>query len=81
MEKEGIKMVQTEYSRKVDTTGRLIVPAQLRDIVDIRPGDLMTFFIHEHDGRTFLCVECERVENEIDKAKRILREAGIKVED
>lgn len=72
-------MKQTEYSRKVDSNGRIIIPSQLRDELDIRPGDTLDFFIHEHDNRTFLCIECFRVEDEIERAKRILQEAGIKV--
>jgi AbrB family looped-hinge helix DNA binding protein len=74
-------MKQTEYSRKVDSNGRIIIPSQLRDELDIRPQDILDFFVHEHDGRTFLCVECFRIEDEIERAKRILREAGIKLAD
>ena len=75
-------MKKTEYSRKGDSNGRIIIPSQLRDELDIRQSDLLDFYIHVHaDGRTFLCVECPRVEDEIEKAKRILREAGIKVAD
>ena len=70
-------MKQTEHSRKVDSNGRIIIPSQLRDQLDIRPGDLLEFYIHEDNGRTFLCVECTRVEDEVEKAKRILREAGL----
>ena len=74
-------MTQTEYSRKVDSNGRIIIPSQLRDELDIRPQDILDFFVHEHEGRTFLCVECFRIEDEIERAKRILREAGIKLAD
>ena len=74
-------MKQTEYSRKVDSNGRIIIPSQLRDELDIRPQDVLDFYVHEHDGRTFLCVECFRIEDEIERAKRILREAGIKLAD
>ena len=70
-------MKQTEYTRKVDANGRVIIPSQLRDQLDIRPSDALDFYIHEHEGRTFLCFECPRVENEIEKAKRVLREAGL----
>ena len=70
-------MIQTEYARRVDSNGRVIIPSQLRDQLDIRPSDTLQFFIHEEDGRTFLCVECFRVEDEVEKAKRVLREAGI----
>lgn len=74
-------MKQTEYSRKVDSNGRIIIPSQLRDQLDIRPQDLLDFFIHEENGRTYLCIECIRVEDEVERAKRILREAGIEVND
>ena len=70
-------MKQTEHSRKVDSNGRIIIPSQLRDQLDIRPGDLLEFYIHEDNGRTFLCVECARVEDEVERAKRVLREAGL----
>lgn len=63
----------------MDSSGRLVIPSSLRDKLDLRVGDVCTFYLHEHEGRTFLCVECPRVENEIEKAMRILRENGIKV--
>jgi hypothetical protein len=40
-------------------------------------GDTYTFFLHEQDGKTYLCVECYNVEDEILKAQRILRQAGL----
>lgn len=73
-------MVQTEYSRKIDSTGRVIIPSALRDQMDLRVGDIVEFYVHEQDGRTFLAIECPRVENKIEAAKRTLREAGIKID-
>lgn len=70
-------MKETEYSRKMDSSGRIVVPSALRDDLDLRVGDICTFFLHEENGRTFLCIECPRVENEIERAKRILRENGL----
>ena len=70
-------MVETEYSRRMDGSGRLVVPVKLREALFMSPGDEYVFFTHEIDGRTFLCVECYNKENEIERAKRILREAGI----
>lgn len=70
-------MRDSGYTRKMDTSGRLVVPSQLRDRMQLRSGDEHIFYIHEEDGRTFLCIECTRLENEIDRAKRILREAGV----
>ena len=40
-------------------------------------GDEYSFFIHEVNGRTYLCVECFRKEDEIERAKRVLKEAGL----
>ena len=73
-------MVQTEYARKIDSTGRVIIPSPLRDQMDLRVGDMVEFYIHEHEGRTYLAIECPRVEDKIEAAKRTLREAGIAID-
>lgn len=72
-------MRETEYSRRLDSSGRLVIPSRLREELKMEVGDEYSFFIHEHGGRTYLCVECFRKEDEIERAKRILREAGIDV--
>lgn len=72
-------MVQTEYARKIDSTGRVILPSKLREQLKLEIGDIVDFYIHEQDGRTFLAIECPRVENKVEAAKRVLREAGIQV--
>jgi bifunctional DNA-binding transcriptional regulator/antitoxin component of YhaV-PrlF toxin-antitoxin module len=70
-------MRATEYSRRLDASGRLVVPSKLREELRMETGDEYCFFIHEQNGKTYLCVECFRKEDEIERAKRILREAGI----
>lgn len=70
-------MRATEYSRRLDSSGRLVVPSKLREELRMETGDEYCFFIHEINGKTYLCVECFRKEDEIERAKRILREAGI----
>ena len=72
-------MRETEYSRRLDSSGRLVIPSKLREELQMEVGDEYSFYIHEHEGRTYLCVECFRKENEIEKAKRILREAGFEL--
>ena len=74
-------MRDTEYSRRLDSSGRLVVPSKLREELRMEVGDEYVFFIHEQDGKTYLCVECYRKENEIERAKRILAEAGIKIQE
>lgn len=70
-------MRETEFSRRIDSSGRLVIPSKLREQLRIEPGDEYQFFLHEENGRTYLCVECFRIEDEIEKAKRVLREAGL----
>ena len=72
-------MKDTGYSRKVDAGGRIIIPSQLRDELKIGAGDLYEFYTLEQDNRVYLCIECYNLEDPIEKAKRILQEAGIKV--
>ena len=72
-------MVETEYSRRLDSSGRLVIPSKLREELCIEVGDEFTFYIEELNGKTYLCIECFRKESEIEKAKRILREAGYQV--
>lgn len=71
-------MRETEYSRRLDSSGRLVIPVKLREELRMETGDEYSFFIHEDGGRTYLCVECFRKEDEIERAKRILAQAGIK---
>ncbi len=74
-------MERTGHIRRVDTNGRIIVPSQLRDQLSIRPSDTYEFLIYKaDDGRTYLCIECTGLESELQKAKRLLEEAGYKVE-
>ena len=68
---------RTGHTRKMDTNGRIIVPSQLRDKLELHPSDILEFCIIEINGRTFLGFECERLEDQIERAKRILRENGI----
>ena len=74
-------MKDTEYSRRLDSSGRLVVPSKLREELRMEVGDIYDFYIHEHNGKTYLCVECFRKEDEITRAKRILAEAGIQIAD
>ena len=70
-------MEDTGYSRRMDPSGRLVVPAKLREALNMSAGDDYVFYTFQYEGSTYLCVECHNIENEIERAKRILREAGI----
>jgi len=71
-------MVETEYARRIDSSGRLVLPAKLRETLNLNVGDVCTFFLHdEPDGKRYLCIECPDYVNEIEYAKEILRKNGI----
>lgn len=72
-------MKRTNQSRKLDATGRVIIPSDLRNELNISTGDMCEFFVHEFEGDTYLCIKCPNVLNKIEEAKRILREAGIEI--
>lgn len=69
-------MKDTQYARKLDSTGRLVIPARLREEVGLQTGTLCQFYLHEENGKRYLCFE---VENELDKMKKVLEENGFTV--
>lgn len=69
---------ETEYARKLDTTGRLVIPAKLREKMRIEEGEIYCFYTYkDSNGQSWLCIPCPGEETEIDKAKRLLKEHGI----
>lgn len=53
-------MLKTEFARKLDSTGRLVIPSKLRDYLGMETGQLFTFYIQkeEENGDVYLCVKC-----------------------
>lgn len=73
-----MRFEETEYSRKLDTCGRLVIPSKLREAMRLEVGENYPFFITvDEKGQSWLCIPCPGAETEIDKAKRLLKEAGI----
>ena len=70
-------METTEYSRKIDSCGRLVIPAKLREKLNMHEGESYDFSITKINGKIYLCIECYNVQSEIEKARQILRAAGI----
>lgn len=57
-----------------------MVPVRLREQMGLKSGEEYYFFVHEENGRRFVCIECPATpESEIEKAKKLLVENGIKV--
>lgn len=72
-------MKETEYARKLDPNGRLLIPIRLRESLGLQPGDTYTFYLHEEGGIQYLCIACG--DTEITKARKLLEENGMKVSE
>jgi bifunctional DNA-binding transcriptional regulator/antitoxin component of YhaV-PrlF toxin-antitoxin module len=70
-------MKKTQYARRLDTMGRLVIPARLREELNLAIGETFEFFWHEENGKTYLCIECPERETELEKALRVLEENGL----
>lgn len=77
-------MKKTNYSRKLDTSGRLMIPIRLREEVGMTAGTEYTFYIHQEEGRQFICIDCgipkpPMQDISLDDALKVVRENGIKI--
>lgn len=74
-------MIETQFSRRLDSNGRLVIPIRLREHLHLNAGEEFTFFTHVEDGKTYLCIECPQVNDELEQALKILEKNGLKVLD
>lgn len=73
-------MRQTTYSRKLDTLGRLVLPAPLREQLGLENGQPYDFYIHEHEGEVYLCIKCANADPAVEEAKKVLEKAGYTID-
>ena len=65
--------------RRVDSLGRLVIPIKLREKLGLECGFECNFFTHEHNGKTYLCIECPEQETDLQKALKLIEKNGLKV--
>lgn len=65
-------MEKTKYDRKIDSTGRLLIPVKLREKLGIEPNMDVTFYTHLENGKMFLCIECPEFSSKIAEARALL---------
>lgn len=59
-------MRKTPYARRMDQTGRVIIPVKLRNEVGLKTGELVEFFVtKDEDGKAWLCIPFGDNKNEI----------------
>lgn len=75
-------MKDTGYARKIDSNGRIIIPSKLREQLSIAVGEIFKFYIHQEQGKLYLCIECpeKEKENEINFAIEVLKRNGFSIE-
>lgn len=74
-------MTETQFSRRLDSNGRLVIPIRLREKLNLSPGDELTFFIHSENNCNYLCVQCNDADDELQQAIKVLEKNGLKVLD
>lgn len=56
----GVQLIPENSSYKVDSSGRVIIPAHLRSKFKIEVGDMMEYYTTFVDGSWFLCVRLDK---------------------
>lgn len=74
-------MTPTQFSRKLDSSGRIMIPVKLREQMNLQPGQVYYFSTMEENGHKFICIDCgPAISNEeLDEAMRIIRASGLKI--
>lgn len=72
-------MADKVYSRKLDSVGRLLIPVKLREELGMELGKTYDYSVKEIDKHKYICIDCGEVLTELDKAKQIVQNAGLKI--
>lgn len=74
-------MTETTFSRKLDSSGRIMIPVKLREQMNLLPGQVYHFSTLENGGRKYICIDCgPAISNEeLDRAMQIVQASGLKV--
>lgn len=56
-------MEKTKFARKLDSMGRITVPARLREQCGLELNEIYEYYICEVDGKKYLCIECPKNKN------------------
>jgi len=71
-------MAESTYSRKLDASGRIMIPIRLRDQLGLVVGREYTFEIRQINGRNYICIDCG-MNTELEEAMKLVQNAGLKV--
>jgi bifunctional DNA-binding transcriptional regulator/antitoxin component of YhaV-PrlF toxin-antitoxin module len=66
----NVDLVPEHNSYKIDGSGRIIIPAHMRNKFNVDNGDFMEYFTAYVDGTWFLCCRKDEERSRIEKEKR-----------
>lgn len=70
-------MAESTFSRKLDGSGRIMIPVKLREQLGLVSGREYYFSVMEKDGRRYLCIDCGS--DELTEAMRLVQSKGMKI--
>lgn len=74
------KLTPENTSRKVDSLGRIVIPAPIRNKLLIHPNDELEFFMLEYDGNHYICLSSNKaVDPRYSVAIDVLKELQIDI--
>lgn len=74
-------MEETTFSRKLEKSGRLMIPIKLREQMGMIAGKEYYFFTTIENGRKFICIDCgpEISDVTLKQAMKIIQASGMKI--
>lgn len=72
----NVDLIPEHNSYKVDGSGRVIIPAHLRNKFQVEDGDYMEYFTAYVDGDWFLCCRKDEERSRIEREKKAAKEAA-----
>lgn len=69
-------MYKTRFARKLDSTGRLVIPTKLREQMGLVVGEEYIFYITEdEEGSKYICIKCPAIdEKTVEEARKIIEQ-------
>lgn len=72
-------MQETTFSRKLDSSGRIMIPIRLREQMGLTSGQEYYFTTMVKDGRKYICIDCGSVDFSLEEAMKIIQANGLKI--
>lgn len=72
---ENVDLIPERTSYKIDGSGRVVIPAHLRNKFRVENGDYMEYFTAYVDGDWFLCCRKDEERTRIEKEKEAAKAA------